>query len=101
MIKDELQHIIRGTSKNRERTLVETIADYLRASTSTSFVAKNYQQNKQEEAQKLSEFCNDNNLWADAKLNFELFVSEGAEQKVYIRDEYTVYKLNDAIYYAS
>lgn len=46
MIKDELQHIIRGTSKNRKRTLVETIADYLRASASTSFVAKNYKQNK-------------------------------------------------------
>jgi hypothetical protein len=30
-----------------------------------------------------------------------LYISQGAEQKVYLKDGATVLKLNDAIYYAS
>jgi hypothetical protein len=56
---------------------------------------------KQEETKSIIEFCNQNKLWANNKVNFDLFVSEGAEQKVYIKNEKTVYKLNDSIYYSS
>ncbi|MEC4003435.1 hypothetical protein OX283_002095 [Flavobacterium sp. SUN052] len=101
MIKDELQHIIQGTSKNSQRTLIQTIASYLRANENSSFVAKNDKQYKQEETKRLVDFCIENNLLVKEKFNLDLFVSEGAEQKVYIKNEKTVYKLNDSIYYST
>jgi hypothetical protein len=100
-IKDELQNIIFGTSKNSQRTLIQTIACYLGTSEGSSALVKNHKQYKQEETKKLIEYCNKNNLFVNEKVNFDLFVSEGAEQKVYIKDNVTVYKLNDAIYYES
>lgn len=100
MIKNELQHIIRGTSKDSCSTLVETTADYLRRSEKAGALAKNDKHRKQKVEKILIKFCNENNFWADAILNFNLFVSKGAEQKVYIKDDKTVYKLNDAIYYS-
>lgn len=100
-IKDELQNIIYGKSENSQRTLIQTVASYLRASESSSNLVKNNKQHKQEETKKLIEYCNKNNLFVTEKVNFELFVSEGAEQKVYIKDNLTVYKLNDSIYYES
>ena len=54
---------------------------------------------KQQERESLIRYFDENNLRFDKLLNFDLFVSEGAEQKVYIKDHKTVYKLNDAIYY--
>ncbi|MCZ8196322.1 MAG: hypothetical protein O9267_01795 [Flavobacterium sp.] len=100
-IKDELQNIIQGKSSTSERTLVQTIASYLRASQTASPMVKNDKHYKQEETKSIIEYCNQNNLWANDKVNFDLFVSEGAEQKVYIKNEKTVYKLNDSIYYSS
>lgn len=98
-LKDELQNIIRGKSENSQKTLIQTVASYLRRSQRASSMAKENKQYKQEETEKLIEYCTQNNLWANDKLNFDLFVSEGAEQKVYIKDDKTVYKLNDSIYY--
>jgi hypothetical protein len=100
-IKDEIQNIIYGKSRNSQKTLIRTVADYLRASERTSTLVKKDKQYKQEETKKLIEFCNQNNLWVNEKVNFDLFVSEGAEQKVYIKNNKTVFKLNDAIYYES
>jgi hypothetical protein len=101
IVKDELQHIIQGKSQNSQRTLIQAIASYLRASQRTSTMVKDDKHYKQEEEKSIIEFCNQNNLWADDKVDFNLFISEGAEQKVYIKDEKTVYKLNDSIYYSS
>lgn len=100
-IKDELQNIIQGKSISCQGTLIQTITNYLRTSQGTSSMAKNDKHYKQEETKILIEFCNQNNLWADDKVDFDLFISEGAEQKVYIKNQNTVYKLNDAIYYTS
>jgi Serine/Threonine/Tyrosine Kinase found in polyvalent proteins len=100
-IKDEIQNIIYGKSGNSQKTLIRTVADYLRASERTSTLVKKDKQYKQKETKKLIEFCNQNNLWVNEKVNFDLFVSEGAEQKVYIKNNKTVFKLNDAIYYES
>jgi len=101
IVKDELQHIIQGKSQNSQRTLIQAIASYLRASQRASTMVKDDKHYKQEEEKSIIEFCNQNNLWADGKVDFNLFISEGAEQKVYIKDEKTVYKLNDSIYYSS
>jgi hypothetical protein len=100
-IKDEIQNIIYGKSGNSQKTLIRTVADYLRASERASTLVKKDKQYKQEETKKLIDFCNQNNLWVNKKVNFELFISEGAEQKVFIKNDTTVYKLNDAIYYES
>ena len=78
MQKDELQNIIRGKSGISQKTLVQTVANYLRRSEGASPMAKENKQYKQEETEKLIEYCTQNNLWANDKLNFDLFVSEGA-----------------------
>lgn len=100
-IKDEIQNILYGKSGNSQKTLIRTVADYLRASERASTLVKKDKQYKQKETKKLITFCDQNNLWVNEKVNFDLFVSEGAEQKVYIKNNTTVFKLNDAIYYES
>jgi hypothetical protein len=62
-------------------------------------MAKDQQQHKEEETKSLIQFAEDNHIWID--INIDLYVSQGAEQKVYLKDGLTVLKLNDAIYYAS
>ena len=98
---DELQNIIQRKSSNSPRTLIQTITNYLGASQRASSMVKDDKQYKQKETEDLIEYCNQNNLWATNKVNFDLFISEGAEQKVYIKDETTVFKLNDSIYYSN
>ena len=63
-------------------------------------MAQDQQQLKEQEAEKLIQFASDHNLWVHS-INIENYVSQGAEQKVYLKDGTTVLKLNDAIYYAS
>ena len=101
IVKDELQNIIRGKSETSKETLIQTIAHYLGASQRTGIMVENDKQYKQKETEKLIEYCNQNNLWVKDKVNFDLFISEGAEQKVYIKNDTTVYKLNDSIYYST
>ena len=99
MTKDELQDIIFGTKQDSQRTLIQTVTSYLRANAGAGSLAKNDKHFKQQEANCLIHFCDENNLFVKDKLDINLFVSEGAEQKVYIKNEKIVYKLNDAIYY--
>ena len=96
----EIQHIISGESKIRFGTTIQTIASYLTRSQTTSSVAKKHEQSKPEETKRLISYIEDNNLWAGS-INVENYVSEGAEQKVYIKSNKSVLKLNDAIYYLS
>ncbi len=63
-------------------------------------MAQEYKQNKQQERESLIQFANQENLWL-ANINVENYVSQGAEQKVYLKDGFSVLKMNDAIYYAS
>ena len=97
---DDIQHILSGTSRVKYNHLIQTVCSYLKRSQGTSSMVENYQQHKEEETKRLIQFVNDHNLWVD-NVNIELYVSQGAEQKVYLKDGSTVLKLNDAIYYAS
>ena len=101
IIKDELQDIIQGKSGNSQKTLIQAIACYLGTSQRASTMAEDDKHYKQEETKSLINYIDQNNLWANDKVNFDLFVSEGAEQKVYIKNNKTVYKLNDSIYYST
>ena len=57
MQKDELQNIMRGKSGISQKTLVQTIANYLRRSEGASSMAKENKQYKQEETEKLIKYC--------------------------------------------
>ena len=70
-----------------------------RAQLSTIILSKQPAVNLKE-AKSLVQFADDNNLWVE-NINVDLYVSQGAEQKVFLKDGSTVLKLNDAIYYAS
>jgi Serine/Threonine/Tyrosine Kinase found in polyvalent proteins len=99
-IKHELQHILRGESQVSHGTLIQTIACYLRTSSPTSSMAQTDEQFRAKETAALIDYIIYQQLWIQS-IDFTSFVSEGAEQRVYIKNENHVYKLNDAIYYAS
>lgn len=63
-------------------------------------MAQEFKQNKQQETKSLIQFADQEGLWL-TNINVENYVSQGAEQKVYLKDGSTVLKLNDTIYYAS
>ena len=99
-MKDEIKHIISGTSKNSEGTIIQTIASFLRRSETSSGLVKEDKHFKKEETKNLIEFIAENNFWYP-DVNLDNYISEGAEQKVYIKSDESVLKLNDAIYYLS
>ena len=99
-MKDEIQYILSGKSQVKHHHLIQTTCSYLKRSQGTGSMAQEYKQNKQQETKCLIEFADQYNLWI-THINLENYVSQGAEQKVYLKDGATVLKLNDAIYYAS
>jgi len=99
-IKSELYDVISGKSKVRFGAIIQTIASYLSESETTSTKVENTKQHKEQEAKKLEEYISKYNLWI-TDIDFTQYVSEGAEQKVYLNDSEHVLKLNDAIYYSS
>lgn len=100
MIKNELQNILSGTSKVKYGDIIQTILYHIRGSKETSNVAEKYQSNKKEETKRLCDWIEQNKFWF-LSLEIDKFISAGAEQKVYLKDERSVIKLNDAIYYTS
>ena len=99
-MKDEIQHILSGKSQVKHNNLIQATCSYLKRSQRTGSVAEEYKQFKQQETKSLILFVERENLWL-TNINVENYVSEGAEQKVYLKDGISVLKLNDAIYYAS
>jgi hypothetical protein len=97
---NELQNIISRESQVRYGENINAIVRYLRASEKSSTLAKTDKHFKSEETTRLKTYIENQNLWVkDIDLNN--YVSEGAEQKVYLKDNKSVVKLNDAIYYLS
>ncbi|MEX2564353.1 MAG: hypothetical protein WD431_00245 [Cyclobacteriaceae bacterium] len=99
-IKNELQAILSGKSSASYDAVIQTVTSQLRTSQRTSPMAEEKHQNKKEETKRLTGFALKNNLIIES-INESDFISEGAEQKVYIKNSEYVIKLNDAIYYAS
>ena len=97
---NELQNIISGESQVRYGKNIQAVICYLRASEKSSALDKTNKHFKREETTRLKTYIENHNLWVkDIDLNN--YVSEGAEQKVYLKDSKSVFKLNDAIYYLS
>jgi hypothetical protein len=99
-MKDEIQYILSGESQVKYHHLIQTTCSYLKRSQGSGTLAQEYKQIKQQETKRLIEFAHQHNLWV-SPINIENYVSQGAEQKVYLKDGATVLKLNDAVYYAS
>jgi len=99
-MKHELQGIISGKSSVRHGAVISAAANYLKGSERTSTLAKKDKHYKKQETAILKAFIDLNHLWID-NIDLSQFVSEGAEQRVYLLDSKYVIKLNDAIYYES
>jgi hypothetical protein len=99
-LKYELHNVLSGKSQIRIGTIIQTIASYLNDGEKSGTSAESEKHFKKQEAKKLEVYITKNNLWID-NIDFSQYVSEGAEQKVYLKDSEHVLKLNDAIYYNS
>lgn len=99
-LKDELYDILSGKSQVGFGTIIQAIASYLSDGTQTSRAIENTKQFKEQEKQRLEHYISENNLWIE-DIDLSQYVSEGAEQKVYLKDSEHVLKMNDAIYYSS
>ena len=99
-IKYEIQSILRGKGKVSYGEPIQTIASYLRESLDPSSTSQGNEPDKIKETKRLEEYINLNQLW-NCNIDFNLFISEGAEQRVFIKNTSKVLKLNDSIYYQS
>jgi hypothetical protein len=99
-MKYELQNVISGKGEVIYGNLIQTVASYLKRSTTTSELVKESEFFRKQETEILIEYINANHLWVK-EIKIENYVSQGAEQKVYLQDGKSVLKLNDAIFYAS
>lgn len=99
-IKNELQNILSGTSGYSYDAVIQATTNYLRTSQRTSPMAESKHENRAKETARLIEFAAKNDLFYD-DIDQSQYISQGAEQKVYIKENKYVIKLNDAIYYAS
>jgi hypothetical protein len=99
-LRYELQNVLSGKSQISFGTTIQAIANYLKNGETTSPSIEIPKHFKREETQRLESYIILNNLWAK-NINLSQYVSEGAEQKVYLKDSEYVFKLNDSIYYTS
>lgn len=99
-LKNELYDILSGKSQAGFGTIIQTIASYLSDGSQTSSAIENTKQFKEQETTRLEQYISEKNLWIK-DIDLSQYVSEGAEQKVYLKDSENVLKVNDAIYYSS
>lgn len=98
-MKNDLRNVLSGKSQVRYGELIQTITSYLGKSKTTSTETSLFKHRKEQEEESLVHFICENNLWVSIDLT--QYVSEGAEQKVYLNGSHSVTKINDAIYYES
>jgi len=99
-MKHELQDVISGKGEVRHGANIQATAGYLKRSQAASQVAKDSKFYKKQETEVLKQYIIEHDLWV-LDINLENYVSEGAEQKVYLKSGKSVIKMNDAIFYNS
>ena len=99
-LKNHLYAVISGKSEVRHGKVIQAIANHLRKSQRTSTTPKGSKHFKEQEKQELASYITEKQLWVN-HIDFNQYVSEGAEQKVYLHNHKSVFKLNDSIYYNS
>jgi hypothetical protein len=98
-IKNDLQNLFSGKGEVRFGAVIQAVTHYLEKGSSASQEIEDSKLVKKQEAEKLEDFIAEHKLWK--QVDFRKYVSEGAEQRVYLLDSNHVLKLNDAIYYPS
>jgi hypothetical protein len=98
-LKNELHNVLSGKSQIRFGTIIQSIASYLNDGPKTGAIIEDEKHFKKQETKNLENYISENNLWI--VIDLTQYVSEGAEQKVYLKDAENVLKLNDSIYYNS
>ena len=98
-IKDELQSIISGNGQNGQSSQLKKIHNFLRGNAQASSELEKQKHLKSEEESFLIDFAIRENLNFLGEISEGLFISEGAEQKVYRFDDHNVIKLNGGIFY--
>ena len=98
--KQHIRDVLSGKSRIRNGEPIQTIACFLRSSQKANRISESEQQIKKQEATRLIDFAKKNNLWF-SRFDASNYISEGAEQKVYLMNSYQVFKLNDSIYFTS
>lgn len=99
-MNDELQRIISGESEVRYGANIFAAVSYLRTSAKSGTLGKTDKHFKRKETEILKQYIDSQGIWLK-DVNLNNYVSEGAEQKVYLKDSKSVIKLNDAIYFVS
>jgi len=84
-LKNELHNVLSGKSEVRFGTIIQTIACYLNNGSHTSSTIEDEKPFKKQEAKILEDYISEKNLWI-GDIDFSQYVSEGAEQKVYLKD---------------
>jgi hypothetical protein len=97
-LKHELLAVISGKSPVRCGAAVQAAASHLGAGPQTGRAAQDLKQVKGQESALLTAFAQNHGLWIE-DIDVSKYVSEGAEQKVYLQGHGHVLKLNDAIYF--
>ncbi len=82
ILKYELQNILSGKSEVSHGESIQAITSYLRKSIGTGTETQGGEPIKSEEKKKLIEYINTHHLWS-CDINFSLFISAGAEQRVF------------------
>ena len=99
--KNELQDIIKGKSSSGESDSIQAAKTYLRNYTQPSGKSKGSKPDRSEEERALTEYAKQNELVVK-KSGLGVFITSGAEQKVfYKQNDTTLFKIADAIFYAS
>jgi len=99
-----IRDVISGISKVAKGAAIEAASSHLKRVQGTSALAKGSKQHEQEEIELLKSYITDKKLWASPSVGEIISkpsAAQGMEQKVYLKDENTVIKLNDAICYLS
>jgi hypothetical protein len=99
-LKNELYDVISGKSQVSFGATIQAITRYLNDGTQSSSKAESSKQIREQETKRLENFISEKCLWI-TNIDFSQYVSEGAEQRVFLKDSDHVLKLNDAIYYGS
>ncbi|MFA6569919.1 MAG: hypothetical protein WCT77_01645 [Bacteroidota bacterium] len=93
---------ISRVKQNRKKDTIWSAISYLRNGEKSDTKIGTAKEIRRSQEEKLKEFAVKNNLWFNiASLNESLYLSEGAEQKVYYLDKKYIAKLNDGIFYES
>lgn len=98
-IKYELQNIIIGNGQNGSTSQLKKVQNFLRGNANAGSKSEEQKHLKSEEESLLIDFAVKENLIYSGDTSEDLFIGEGAEQKVYRFDDHSIIKLNGSVFY--